>query len=178
MTTFEVIDAKPWHYGQMSRILRDDHRAAIVAAGVDIHRQIALVARDSCICRAWLIDGRLAALGGVVGTMAGAHGYVWLTLSNEAMRHPRAAVQEARAQLADFLQVKRELATTIIESDLAARRFAVFLGFHVDHDGAGAPAASRAERRALLEFLAGDSVKRLMIGAARVIPMGYHGEDG
>ena len=160
----------------MARLLRTEHHHAILRAGANVHRELRQCFEDSSFRRAWLIDGHLAALGGVRAPSMCAHGYVWLALTNQAARHPVAVVREAKRQLASIMVTKRELATTLIDGDDAARRFAVFLGFHVAHDGVGSPAISRAGRRTLLENLNSYEDRRVRVGNSFVTAVGYHEE--
>ncbi len=100
MTTFEIIEARPWHCGQMCRQLRHEHAQALVRMAVNSHREMKSCFDQSSYSRAWLIDGRLGAIGGVTGSLLDPAGYVWLAISQDAMRYPKAVVREARRQLA------------------------------------------------------------------------------
>lgn len=177
MTDFTIIEAKPYHCGQMSRLLRAEHREAIARVGADIHREMRARFDASSFRRAWMIDGRLAALGGVVGTSLSTYGFVWLALTNEARRYPLAVVREARRQLDEIMTVRRELATTIIGGDEAAKRLAVFLGFHVSESGPGSRAYSRFARRDLARHLENDPELRLPIGNGYAVALGYHHKE-
>lgn len=176
MTRFEIVAAKPWHCGQMARMLRDEHKRAVLGIGVDLHRELRSRFEASGYRRAWLIDGRLAGLGGVVGTLLAPSGYVWLVLTQRALRYPIAVVKEARRQLDLIMMVKNELATVILPQDTAALRLAVFLGFHVADQGLGSPAHTRAERLALRRYLDAASELRIPMAHGEVIPVGYHHE--
>lgn len=175
-TKFDIVEARLWHTGQMARLLRFEHHRALTVIGADAHRELRLGFEDSSYCRSWLIDGRLAAIGGVRATALSPLGYVWLALTDEACRHPIALVKEGRRQIAHIMRVKRELATTLIEGDDAARRFAVFMGFHVAHDGVGDAAVSRAGRRMLLESMNTYSERRVRVGKGYAVAVGYHEE--
>ena len=178
MATFSVIPASAHHCGQMCRLLRREHRTACAArVGADVHKELRALFDQSTFSRAWLIDGKLAALGGVAGSVLSTVGFAWLALSGEAARYPIALVKEVRRQLAEIMVVKREVATTIISGDDAALRLAVFLGFHVAHAGPGQPAASRAERLELARFLEFESGLHLPCGDGYVIALGYHPGD-
>lgn len=133
MTDFQIIDAKPFHCGAMARALRGDHRRAVLALGVDVHRELRARFDASALRRAWLIDGQLAGLGGVTGMSLSAHGMIWLALAQEAVdRFPVAMMRTARAQLAQFMAIKRELVTVLLAGDAAAVRFALHLGFEYE----------------------------------------------
>jgi hypothetical protein len=177
VTTFLTIPAKRWHCGQMVRLLRHEHQRVMYGIGLDAHAELAGMFEISAFRKAWLIDGRLAGLGGVTGTLLSPHGFVWLALSEQAMRYPVALVKEARRQIAEMMVVKRELTTTLIGGDEAAQRLAVFLGFHVQSQGPGQMAATRYGRRMLARYIAHEPGLRLPIGSGYAIAMGYSGEQ-
>ena len=77
-------------------------------------------------------------------------GFIWLALSQEALRYPVAIIKEARRQLAEIMTTRSEVATTLIAHDDVAIRFARFLGFH------------------------GDFNKKLPVGRGFAIAVGYH----
>jgi hypothetical protein len=83
-------------------------------------------------CKAWMIDGRLAALGGVEGPLVAESGYVWLVISREAAKHPIAVLRTAKRHLSEIMKVKKELSTTIIRKDSPSFRLAGWLGFEND----------------------------------------------
>lgn len=177
MPTFQIIEAKPYHCGQMVRALRYEHQSALMLLGVDSHRELRALFDQSAFRKAWLIDGKLAALGGVSGMQLSAIGFVWLCLSEQARKYPVAIIKEARRQLDQIMIVKRELATTIISGDVSARRLAIFLGFHVAHEGPGSQAHSRFARRYLARHVETNADLRIPFGQGYVIPMGFHKED-
>ena len=57
--------------------------------------------------KAWLIDGKLSALGGVTGSKMSSTGFVWLALSSAAMKYPIQIVKTARAQLDEIISAAR-----------------------------------------------------------------------
>jgi hypothetical protein len=171
---FAIIEARAHFCGQMSRALRLEHQKAIATTGRDTHRELRAVFDASSFTRAWLIDGKLAAIGGVTGPILSPTGYVWLALTEQATRHPVALVKEAMRQLHEIMITKREVATTILGGDNAAKRLAIFLGFHVHHDGIGDRAFSREARRRLSEFVETKQDARVPVGRSYAIAMGYH----
>jgi hypothetical protein len=172
MPKFEIIEGRPYHCGQIVRRLRAEHRTAMI--GVNAHREISDRFATSSFRRAWLIDGDLCALGGVVGGALSSVGYIWLALSQLALAYPVAVVKEARRQLDEIMATRRELATIIVPDDTAALRFAVFLGFHVADQGLGSQAGTRMERTALRRYLEAAEELRIPMENRQVIPMGYH----
>jgi hypothetical protein len=129
MPTFDLIDAKTWHCGQVIRILRREQKEAMAVIGVDSHYELRAAFDDSAYRRAWLIDGRLVGIGGVAGPMLSPFGMVWLALSNKATKYPLALVRLLRRELDHVMETKRTLLTTILVGDEASERFAVFMGF-------------------------------------------------
>lgn len=179
MTTFTIIDARLYHCGRMARLLRAEHAAALGALGFAprvVHDELYQRFLQSTYRKAWLIDGRLAGLGGVTGTGLDSAGLVWLALSEAARRYPLAIIKEARRQLDDMTGTRRELATSILPGDDAAKRLAVMLGFHISDDGPGAAALSRAGRRNLREAIDSNPACHYPCGSGHVILMGYHRE--
>jgi len=170
VTTFSIIEARPWHCGQMCRMLRSEHRELIASIGIDSHRELRARFDQSSFRRAWLIDGQLAGLGGVTGSILTATGYVWLALSRDALRFPVAAVKEVRRQLEIIMVCKRELVTTIIDGDEASKRFAIFLGFV---SGDHAPASPRYGRRYIARRFDDDPDWRVPVGGGYATAMAY-----
>jgi hypothetical protein len=111
--------------------MREEHQEAVAWLGINSHREIRDKFDASTYRRAWTIDGRLAGLGGVVGTAISAEGFVWFVLTNEGSRHPYAATRMVRRQLDEVMVVKRVLHTCLIPEDKTALRFATRLGFEV-----------------------------------------------
>ena len=178
MTTFEIRPAKPWHCGQMSRLLRREHHEAALRVGLDSRRGLRDIYGQSYYRRAWFIDGDLAGLGGVKGSLLSPSGFVWVALSQKATRYPKAIIQEARRQLDFLMQTHRELHTTIIGGDEAAKRLVIHLGFHVTDHGEGAAGYTRYGRKRLADFIDREPAIRIPFGKSFAVFMGYHAEMG
>lgn len=174
VSRYEIVEARRWHCGQMARRMRRGQREAIMAAGFDPHRALLARFNESRICRAWMVDGRLMALGGIVGSLLSIHGLVWLALAQEASDHAVPLVREARRQLADVMRTYEELATVLMGDDEPARRFAVWLGFHVGHTGPGQPAQGRQDRTMLAEFIRDEPSLRMPLGDSYAVAVGFH----
>lgn len=172
---FTIIDAKPWHVGRIARRLRIEHLRSAAMAGVDAHKELRACFDGSAFRKALFLDDTLIALGGVMGSLLSSTGYVWLAMTDEAAKHPVAIARLARAQLDALSDSHVELATTLLADDAAARRFAIFLGFHVGEDGPGQRAYSRAGRRRLDRYL-DECDQRVPVGRAMAIAVGYHRE--
>lgn len=144
----EIVEARPYHCGQIARALRPAQQDGVRSRGVDAHRALRDRFGASAYRRACLFDGRLAALGGVMGTTLAVDGVVWLAVAEWATRHPRALLTAARTALVDIGVVKRRIGTLILIEDTASFRFARRLGFAVREDAETAFDAVLMERAA------------------------------
>lgn len=100
-----------------------------MALGLRTHDGIAVAFAMSADRRAWLIDGRLAALGGVIGTELSSNIALWLAVAEFATRYPIAMMKTAHEWLCRFGENHRTIRTTIVLSDGKSLRFAWKLGF-------------------------------------------------
>jgi hypothetical protein len=174
MTTFQQREAKPQHCGMILKRLRHEHHQALAKLGRNAHQELRRIFDDSTYRRTWFHGERIAGIAGVTGPLAAPYGYVWMALAEETTRRPTAIIRCALDYLDEVMVVKRELATTIIGGDEAAKRLAVFLGFHVEDNGPGAPAFTRVGRRSLSRHLDSTPDLRLPVGEGFIIGMGYH----
>lgn len=170
----EIVEAKPWHCGQMARILRHEHQQRLGACGVNIHRELRVNFDGSAWRRSGLLDGRLVGMGGLVGSPLESTAFVWLALSQEVRNHPLAVARVLRRMLDEIMETRHELAAIVIPEDDAALRLAVFMGFHCDHGGPGSPAYSRFGRRDLSKYLKENQELRISLGNGTCVPLGYH----
>ncbi len=174
MPRFEIVEAKPWHCGAMVRLLRREHQKAVAMVGLNSHRELRAAFDDSIFRKAWLLDGKLAALGGVTGPAISSYGLIWLALTNEATKYPMAVIKEARRQIAEIMRTKRLLISSILEGDKASERFAIFLGFVPAADGDSMlPASSRFGRTEVARQLNEMENVRVPFGTGYVKVMSY-----
>lgn len=129
MAEFRLVEAKLHHCGQIVRRLREPQKEGFAALGLNPHTELRERFGQSSFKRAWLIDGRLAGLGGVTGSLASSTGYVWLALSNECARYPKETSATARRMLDNFLQTRHELFAAVFAKDEVSVRWARFLQF-------------------------------------------------
>lgn len=148
----EVIEARPWHCGALSRSMRVDHHKSLLAMGVNVHHGITSALYQSYYAKSLKIDGHLSAMGGLMGTPLSPTATVWLVVAQAAMKHPRVLIKVMRRQLDAMMLGKMWLETTIVADDEVAQRFAAFLGFY-SPDGFGPQAHTRIERRNLVRHL-------------------------
>lgn len=131
---FQIIDAKSFHCGRILRVLRKEAKNALLLTVHDGHRDLCTCFDSSSFRKAFLIDGVLAGLGGVMGTEMSSAGLIWLAISQEATRYPRVIVTEAQRQIGAILHTKRLLVATTLPADRTAQRFAAFLGFQEEKE--------------------------------------------
>lgn len=79
-----------------------------------------------------MIDGDLAAIGGVSGPIMSTDGLIWLALNERALSHSFSIARAALRQIEDIMRTKRKLSTIILRDDRPAVEFAYFLGFNVE----------------------------------------------
>lgn len=141
----QIVDGKRRFCGQIARTMRVEHHAALLKRGVSIHRELRRVFDLSYYSRAAFVDGHLAALWGMEGSIMSSSARVWLILSQYAVRFPIAIMRQARAELAYVAGTKTEVLTTLIPEDAAAHRLVAHLGFESpDGFGFGPPHGRRA----------------------------------
>lgn len=173
MSNFEIRDAKAFDCGRVVRALRPEHESGYIQVGISTHRDLRRTFDGSYYRKAWLIDGHLAGLGGLMGSTLSPRAFIWMALTDRATHYPIEMVKEARRQIADIMVTKNELLTTVHADDKAAQRFALFLGFHV---GDQPPAETHFGRKTLQEYILSEPKVRIPFGKSHLIRMGYHGE--
>lgn len=130
----EIVEARLYHCGHLARAMRPAQIAGGRARGANPHRELVARFGASSYRRACLLDGRLAALGGVVGTQVESEGLIWLAIAAWATAHPRALLIAARQALDEIGRLKHRVGTLILAEDAASFRFAKRLGFNVRVD--------------------------------------------
>lgn len=139
--------------------------------GQDPRRALHRVFLQSLYCRTALIDGKPVAMWGVVAGLMSETAYVWLVISDQIANIPLSITREAKAELSKIMERYEELATTVLPDDDAAIRFAVYLGFHDDHDG------PRLSRKAREREIRENPAHRIPVGDQYVIALGYHASE-
>lgn len=129
----ERIEAKRFHCGRLARTMRHEH-AAIIEANPHIkaHRNIVQFFDQSSLVQAWAIDGEIAALAGVTGSMMDSGGIAWLILSQKAEGHPVAVGREAIKFMKRVQITKRDISMVLLADDKRSIQFAYFLDFKSD----------------------------------------------
>lgn len=129
MTEAVVKEGRPYHCGQMARMLRHEHRDLLLKMHVPVHRDLASAFGDSSWSRAFFIDGKLLAFGGVTGPAMASEGALWLALSQDGLHHWGHLARETLRQIEGIMETKSHLVTIVLKEDMPAIKFAYFIGF-------------------------------------------------
>lgn len=130
--TLTLIPATISHVYTLAARLRADDRAEIEAAGFDPRKGLRRMYRSSYRVRTVLVDGEIAAMGGLGGMLLADEGYPWLMTTAAVERHPLAYVRCAQAEVAAALALKRILIGQVMASYARSVRFLALLGFTLD----------------------------------------------
>jgi hypothetical protein len=168
-----ITDAKRFHCGQMARSMRVEHHAALLKMGVSIHRELRRVFDLSYYSRAAFVDGHLAGLWGLEGSMLSSSAKVWLVLSQYALRFPVTVLRQAKTEIAYMAATKTDLITTMIPDDEPAHRLVAFLGFESPDGFGGGRPRSRSGRNNLLRYLKNNPELMVSAGTASQIGVIY-----
>jgi hypothetical protein len=134
MPSFETISAKRSDCSKIACSARDDHREAIIALGLDPYRELIQAFDETPHPRAWLINGELAALGGVAGPPGLCPvGVGWLVVAEDSIRFSCALAREVKRQLDAAHEVYPLVVSPLCPTDKKSLRFAAHLGFAVEH---------------------------------------------
>lgn len=129
---YEIVPCKPIHAGMLARRLRADDRAEIVGLGhCDVRRVLRSLMRSSLYCRSAFVDGEMAAMWGVTGSLMDESGRAWLLTGPAVERVPLAFYREGRRQIEEMLKSRRVLVSQVAFSYDRAIRFFRMLGFSI-----------------------------------------------
>lgn len=123
-----IVPARVGHACVMSK--RADPRLMRLM-GRDGRRHLVDRWRASQWSRALMVDNHCLGIGGIIGSSLGPSAEVWLVLADEARKHPRLLLNEARRFLAELEARCGLLAAHVIEDDERGMRFVRHLGFWV-----------------------------------------------
>lgn len=129
----EVIPATESHARALIRTLRAPDRAEIMAAGLRPGRAVMDSLRGSVWSKAALIDGDVAALWGVGGSLLGGVGRPWFLTGAAFERVPALRfVRIYRAQVVSMLETFATLENFVDAAYTSAVRMLILAGFRLD----------------------------------------------
>ena len=126
---YQIVPASIRHVRPMCRQMRAAAVIATQAFDVDPRAALHRAFVASNYCRTALIDGKVAAMWGIVAPVLSDRATVWLVLAESTGRFPLAIVREAHNELQKAMESYSYIAMTVVPDDEASVRFARFLGF-------------------------------------------------
>jgi hypothetical protein len=134
MAHFQTVPAKRTDCGKIACLARDDQREAIIALGLDPYRELVQAFDQTPHPTAWLIDGELAALGGIAGPPGICPiGVAWLAVAEYAIRFSYALAREVKRQLTSAHEIYPLVVSPLCPTDKKSLHFAAFLGCAIEH---------------------------------------------
>lgn len=95
----ECVPGRLRHAAMILPRLRSEERMEMVAFGIEGRRDIPRLVRSSLYCRALFIEGEIAALGGLVGSMLTIEPQAWLLTTATVELHPFAFLRAMLREL-------------------------------------------------------------------------------
>lgn len=117
------------HALRAARLVRPELQILARQHGLDLRRLFADYWRRSAESWVWLINGKMAAVGGWIGPTLGRNAEVWVTVLPLAQRHWREFVRLMLAGIERLVESGKRLVAHVEEADAVAVRFARFCGF-------------------------------------------------
>lgn len=117
------------HCEQLAANMRAADRAEVQAAGLSGIRALGRAFRGGMMCRTAFVDGEIAAMWGLGGTLLSDIGHPWLLTTAAVERVPIAFVKVAKRELAAMLDQRRTLRNWVAADYAQAIRFLQVLGF-------------------------------------------------
>jgi hypothetical protein len=109
--------------------LREGDRDEVESLGMDVRVGIRNSFRHAVLRKTYLVDGEVAAMSGLCGSMLGDIGEPYLMTGPAAERVPLAFVKHAKASVAEMIHLKRRLEGHVAANYTKACRLLEVLGF-------------------------------------------------
>ena len=117
---------------RLAETLRENDRMEIEALGVDVRTALRRSYREGICRKTYFIDGELAAMSGLCGTMIGDIGEPYLMTAPVAEKMPLTFVRHAKMAVDEMLEHKIRLEGFVIASYTKACRLLEVLGFTLE----------------------------------------------
>ena len=134
MTAANRCEVRPSDVRDIYRLaanLRPQDQAEVVALGIDPKRGIRENFRNAMLRKSYFVDGELAAMTGVCGSLLSDIGYPYLLTTKLVERVPVSFVKLAREGIADMLRHKLRLEAYVAADYTKACRFLAAIGFTI-----------------------------------------------
>lgn len=129
---YEIVEARLEHLRALIPLLRDGDRAEVEVTSIPARHLLFGLWRSSLVRRAALVDGEVAAVWGMSGSLAASEASVYLLTGRAIERIPLAFYREARRELRAMLETRRSLVCDVLADYTRAVRFFEMLGFEID----------------------------------------------
>ena len=126
-----IVDSERAHALLLRKALRTGDRAEIDAAGITDARAVWRSFSASILCRTAFVDGEIAAMWGLGGTLMAERGSPWLLTTPAVEKVPFAMVREAKKHAHEMLTVRPYLANYVHARYTRAVRLLRLIGFTV-----------------------------------------------
>lgn len=127
----ETVETTPLHLRMMSEAMESASAETAVKMGLTPLKALWSSYRQSIICKSAFIDGKLAAIWGVSGSMFGDTGRVWLVLTPETQQYPFRVAFRYRKEINKMLDMFPILEEYVPEGNEKSIRMLELMGFKV-----------------------------------------------
>ena len=129
--TITTLETTPLHLRMMSEAMESASAETAVKMGLTPLKALWSSYRQSIICKSAFIDGKLAAIWGVSGSMFGDTGRVWLVLTPETQQYPFRVAFRYRKEINKMLDMFPILEEYVPEGNEKSIRMLELMGFKV-----------------------------------------------
>lgn len=127
-----ITDTVPLHLRLMADAMSGDSMKVAENMGFTPLKALWNSYRNSLICRTAFIEGRIAAIWGLSGTIFGNIGQPWLILTPETQEYPMRVAFRYRKELKNMLQMFNILEEFVPVENNSSIRMLELMGFKVD----------------------------------------------
>lgn len=128
----EIVPSNISHAYELSRTLRDQDRQEITCFGRDPKSSIRYAYKTALVNKTALVDGKVAAMWGVGGTILGYTGIPWLLTSNLVEKYPLFFTSLYRKEVKEMLGRFSRLENFVLASYDKSVRLLSISGFNLD----------------------------------------------
>jgi len=126
---YQIVPAQLNHVSMLADKLRRGDKLELTSVGMSPNRALFKAFRGSIIRRTAFVDGDIACMFGVGGSVLSGVGYPWLLTSEAIERVPFSFVREGRREVAKMQAMFPLLENYVLASYVQACGFLLILGF-------------------------------------------------
>lgn len=128
---YEIVESERCHIDAMVKAMREEDAAEAVAMGLRPRAALGRSFRKGIMRRTAFIDGDIAAMWGLCGTLLSNEGTPWLVTTKAVERLPIAFIKEGRREVAAMLSIRPILSNIVPASYGRAVELLHMLGFMI-----------------------------------------------